>query len=194
MVEPVLPALKRKRRLLPSLRSVERFAVAMGALVGVVAFVWQCQVQSYKEAEIIKPLFSVVTGDGGRTLVLQFSIFNIGERTVFLTNPELEYKKSNAATQSDAKLVQYIQLFAKEPENTGLQPGAGRVFRSIELPIQQFRHLVQDSADDAVVIETTQRGTDVTLSDLGGFFRKVLIDAEKPGGLVRTWPLTTNAD
>jgi len=147
-------------------------------------------VQSAKDTEVIQPIFTVLTDDGGKSFFFRLVLSNIGERTVFFGPAYVAYKDPKISTDNYVDGFQYVTLKGTEAESAPVQPGASREFHSVRVTIQQFQEIVREDADGVFVEAATQRGQLIKLTGLGNFLRKTLVDAGKPGLPQRVWPFS----
>lgn len=181
------PPLTRRSRIITFLHICERLALAVGAVCGVVALIWQLRISEAKSHDIIKPKFTIETHDGSKNLILKLTLSNIGERPVFVQSVYVGIDEDVPHEKHLGDTLQLMLLAPEDPKNRPLEIGASRSFVSSPMALKKFQDMVRDHGDNLYLTAITQRGESIVLSEFGDFLRKTIMDVGRTGDQYQIW-------
>ncbi len=161
-----------RMKITPYLHVLERVALAIGAVCGLIAFGWQIYTYTTRDVERLSSHLSVKTTDGGKTLLIVLSIANRGEKPVYIKDAYLNYTDSPA---EDREQSHPISLLTSGHRPVVVEPGSEHELVSDPISNDYLRRFINDGGDSIFVEALTGRGKSIYYGDVKTFFLETVL-------------------
>jgi hypothetical protein len=163
---------RHRMKITPYLHVLERVALAIGAVCGLIALGWQIYTYTTRDVERLSSHLSVKTTDGGKTLVIVLSIANRGEKPVYIKDAYLTYTDNSA---EDREQSHPIPLLTRAHRPVVVEPGSEHDLASDPISTDYLSQFIHDGGDSIFVEALTGRGESVYYGDVKTFFLETVL-------------------